>query len=100
MTLENCAIYGVPAPDLTLGKDVKWQGSRNVYGLQALRLDKATFSRETFPDFQKQTEQETGTQWRDPAAVLPLPADTGANISALEGSVVPDSDLPLGEGPQ
>jgi hypothetical protein len=100
VTLENCAIYGEPAPDLILAKDVKWQGSHNMYGLRALRLDKATYSAETFAEFQKLTGQEMGTQWRDPAAVLPLPEGVGANIPALEGSVVPDSDLPLAEGPQ
>lgn len=95
VTLENCAIYGDPVPEIILAKDVKWHGSNNVYGLRALRFDKTTFGPLTFADFQKLTGQETGSRWRETSSDAPLPANTGADIAKLEGGVVPDSDLPL-----
>ena len=95
VTLENCAIFGDPVPEIILAKDVKWHGANNAYGLRSLRFDKTTFSPQTFADFQKLTGQEAGSQWREPSSDFPLPANTGADIAKLEGGVVPDSDLPL-----
>jgi len=97
VTLENCAIYGEPVPDLILAKDVKWHGSNNAYGLRALRFDKTTFGPLTFADFQKLTGQEAGSKWLEPSSDFSLPANVGADVAKLEGGVVPDSDLPLGK---
>jgi hypothetical protein len=95
VTLENCLIFGTPPPDLLLWKDVQWRGKNNLYDLRSLRFDQASFTAQTFPEFQKLTSHDAGSQWRELSAESPAPAGIGAAIAAQEASAVPSSEHPL-----
>ncbi len=95
VTLEHCVIHGTPAPEMLIWKDVQWHGSNNHYALRSLRLDKTSFTAQTFGEFQKLTGQEAGSRWAAPSEDTTLPAGAGADIAGLEASVVPASERPL-----
>jgi len=99
VSLDHCAIWGTPAPEMLLWKDVQWRGANNFYDLKSLRFDKTSFTPQTFGDFQKLTGQEAGSQWRATPAGEPPLAGVGADVAALEASVVPASERPLLEKP-
>jgi hypothetical protein len=90
VSLERCAIFGTPTPEMLIWKDVQWRGANNFYNLKSLRFDKTSFTPQTFADFQKLTGQEANSQWSDGAP----PAGIGADTQKLRMADFPVSTVP------
>jgi hypothetical protein len=88
VSLDHCVFGGDPKSSITLRKESRWHGVNNLYDLQALRAGEASFTPETFADFQKLTGGEAGSQWaaqpwHDGRFLQPLPEGVGADEEAL-----------------
>ncbi len=79
ISFVRCLITGDPKPELIAWKEVVWRGESNVYDLKSLRVDKTSFTPQTFAEFQKFTNSEVGSQW---SAAKP-PEGVGSDELAL-----------------
>lgn len=95
VNFKRCLVTGEPKPELLIWKDVTWRGEGNVYDVKSLRVDKTSFTPQTFAEFQKLTGQEEGSQWRGLSDKEQLPATLGADVTALEKLAVPPAFGPL-----
>ena len=83
VTFKSCLITGEPKPELMIWKDVAWRGEDNAYDLRSLRVDRTSFTPQTFADFQKLTDSERGSQWSG----APFPPGPGADEAALRALI-------------
>ena len=88
VSLDHCVLGGDPKSSITLRKDSRWHGLKNLYDLQTLRADETVFTPDTFEDFRKLTDNEAGSQWvaqpwQDGRFLKPLPEGVGADEDAL-----------------
>lgn len=80
VNFKRCLLTGEPKPELFIWKEVIWRGEGNVYDLKSLRVDQASFTPQTFADFQTLLDSESGSRWSAP----PTPAgDLGADENGL-----------------
>jgi hypothetical protein len=79
---RQCIFGGEPKPEILLHANTLWRGAGNSYDLKSLRLDKTTFTAETFAIFQKLTGGDVGSQW-------------GADAKANEAGADDESLKPL-----
>lgn len=63
MSARRCVFGGEPKPNILLGADTVWRGTRNVFDVKSLQRDKTTFTGETFGEFQKITGSDADSQW-------------------------------------
>jgi hypothetical protein len=89
--LAQSVLAGEPSPELIIGKEVKWTARANLYSLRSLRLDTASFTPQTFADFQK-LSGDTDSQWRSIPVGAAIPAGVGADLASLEADVVPTDE--------
>ena len=94
VNFKQCLVTGEPKPELLIWKDVTWRGKGNVYDVKSLRVDKTSFTPQTFAEFQKLTGQEEGSQWRGLSDKEPAPAALGADVAALKKLAVPSEFKP------
>ena len=63
-------IGGEPKPSVVIFPNTLWQGEENRYDFASLRVEKTSFTAETFADFQKLTGSEARSKW-EPFATVP-----------------------------
>jgi hypothetical protein len=80
---RQCVFGGEPKPEIFLHANTLWRGAGNLYDLKSLRLDKTTFTAETFATFQKLTGSDAGSQWTADARANDVGADE-ASLKPLE----------------
>lgn len=95
VNFKQCLVTGEPKPELLIWKDVAWRGTGNVYDVKSLRVDKTSFTPQTFAEFQKLTGQEEGSQWRGVSEKEPAPTTVGADVAALKKLAVPSDLKPI-----
>jgi len=93
MTLRSCIYGGNPKPSIVLKPNAKWLGEGNLYDLAGLRVMRSlpgahpaqpdlSFTAATFAEFQKETDSEKGSEWKElPSA---LPPEIGAPMKVGE----------------
>lgn len=85
-SMKHCFVSGEPRPDALIWNGAKWRGEGNVYGFNSLRVDKTSFTPQTFADFQHLLGSEQGSRWTEPNAAgstSDAPPETGADLASL-----------------
>ena len=83
---RQCVFGGDPKPEILLHANTLWRGAGNLFDLKSLRLDKTTFTAETFTTFQKLTGSDAGSQWGADAKANEAGADE-ASLKPIEQMV-------------